>query len=151
MFRSALTGRTRRRDTACSVLAVVMLVLAACGGESAEEKAQNTVCDAKADIGKQVDELKSLTAATVTSGAVTQNLDAIKTDLKDISDAQADLSSDRRSEVEAANKAFTSSVEGIASQLGSSLSASDAKAAIATALDALATSYQGAFAPLNCD
>ena len=97
---------------ACSV-AVVMLALAlgACG-ESDEEKAQNTVCDAKDDIGKQVDELKSLTPATVTSDAVTQNLDAIRNDLQDISGAQPDLSSDRRSEVEAANKEFTSSVQG---------------------------------------
>jgi hypothetical protein len=48
--------------TACSVLGVVMLVLAlgACG-ESDEEEAQNTVCDARDDINKQVNELKSLT------------------------------------------------------------------------------------------
>jgi hypothetical protein len=137
---------------ACSALAVVMLALAlgACG-ESDEEKAQNTVCDAKDDIGKQVDELASLTPATVTTDAVTQNLDAIKTDLEDISDAQSDLSSDRRSEAEAATKAFTSSVKGIASQLGSSLSASDAKAQVATALQQLEASYQKAFAPLSCD
>ena len=138
--------------TACSVLAVLMLVFAlgACG-ESDEEKAQNTVCDARADIAEQVDELGSLTPATVTADGVEQNLDAIKTDLKDISDAQADLSSDRRSEAEAATKAFSSSVQGIASQLGSSLSAADAKAQVATALDQLAASYQKAFAPLNCD
>ena len=82
---------------------------------------------------------------------MTQNLDAIKTDLKDIADAQSDLSSDRRSEAEAANKAFISSVEGIASELGSSLSASDAKAEVVTALDQLTASYQETFAPLNCD
>jgi hypothetical protein len=138
--------------TACSILAVVMLVFAlgACG-ESDEEKAQNKVCDARDDIAKQVDELKSLTPSTVTADGVTQNLDAIKTDLKDISDAQSDLSSDRRSEAEAANKAFSSSVEGIASELGSSLSAADAKAQVVTALDQLSASYQKAFAPLNCN
>jgi hypothetical protein len=138
--------------TACSVLAVVMLVFAlgACG-ESDEEKAQNKVCDAKADIGKQVDELKGLTPATVTSDGVTQNLDAIKTDLKDISDAESDLSSDRRSEAEAATKEFTSSVEGIASDLGSSLSAADAKAQLVTELNQLAASYQKAFAPITCN
>jgi hypothetical protein len=137
--------------TACSALAVVMLVFAlgACS-ESDEEKTQNKVCDAKADIGKQVDELKGLTAATVTSDGVTENLDAIKTDLQDISDAQSDLSSDRRSEAEAANKEFTSSVEEVAGQLGSSLSAADAKAQIVTALNQLAASYQKAFAPINC-
>ena len=138
--------------TTFSFLAVVLLALAmgACG-ESDEEKAQNKVCDATADIAEQVDELKGLTAATVTKDGVTQNLDAIKTDLQDISDAVPDLSSDRRSEVEAATQAFTSSVEGIASQLGSSLSAADAKAQVVTALDQLAASYQKAFAPLNCD
>jgi hypothetical protein len=82
---------------------------------------------------------------------VTQNLDAIKTDLKNIEAAQGDLSSDRRSEAEAANKAFTSSVQDISSQLGSSLSASDAKAEVVTALDQLAASYQKAFAPVDCD
>ena len=136
--------------TACSALAVVALALGACG-ESSEEKAQNTVCDARADIGKQVDTLKSLTPATVTKDAVTQSLDAIKNDLKEISDAQSDLSSDRRSEVEAANKAFASSIEGIAGQIGTSLSATDAKAGLATALQQLGTSYEETFAPLNCD
>lgn len=127
----------------CSAAVVLLaLALGACG-ESDEEKAQNKVCDAKADIGKQVGELKSLTPTTVTADGVTQNLDAIKTDLQDISDAQSDLSSGRRSEAEAANKAFTSSVQEIASQLGSS--------GVVTALDQLAASYQKAFAPVTCD
>ena len=79
------------------------------------------------------------------------NLDAIKDDLNNISDSQSDLSSDRRSEAEAATKAFTSSVQGTASELGSSLSAADAKTQVLTAIDQLAASYQTAFAPLNCD
>jgi hypothetical protein len=50
---------------ACSAAVVMLaLTLGACG-ESDEEKAQNQVCDARADIAKQVDELKGLTAATV--------------------------------------------------------------------------------------
>ena len=138
--------------TACLGAAVVSLalVLGACG-ESSEEKAQATVCDARADMSKQVDTLKGLTPATVTTGAVTQSLDAIKSDLDDISGAQSDLSSDRRSEVEAANKAFASSVDGIASDVLSSLTAADAKAALVTALQQLGTSYEQAFAPVNCD
>jgi hypothetical protein len=137
---------------AYSAVAVVMLVLVlgACG-ESSEEKAQNTVCDSRDDIGKQVDKLKSLTPTTVTTDGVKQSLDAIKKDLQDIAGAQSDLSSDRRSQVEAANKAFASSVEGIASQVVHSLSASDAKTALVTALQQLGASYQKAFAPLNCD
>jgi hypothetical protein len=42
---------------------MLVFALGACG-ESDEEKAQNKVCDAKADIGKQVDELTALTPAT---------------------------------------------------------------------------------------
>ena len=138
--------------TACSALAVGMLVLAlgACG-ESSEEKAQNTVCDARDDIGKQVNELKALTPATVTTDAVAKNLNAIKNDLTDIADAQSELSSDRRSDVEAANKAFASSLQGVAGEVGRSLSASDAKAKIVTALQQLEASYQKSFARLNCD
>jgi uncharacterized protein YhaN len=137
---------------ACSALAIVMLalVLGACG-ESDEEKAQNTVCDAKTAIGEEVDELKAVTPATVTADGVRQNLEAIQVDLKNISAAQGELSEDRRSEAEAATKEFTTSVQGVASELGSSLSASDAKGAVATALDQLAASYQKAFAPVNCD
>ena len=136
--------------TACTLLAVAMLALAACG-DSKEEKAQASVCSARADIGKQVDQLKGLTLATVTTDAVTQSLSAIRNDLKDISGAQSDLSGDRRSEAEAANKAFASSVRGIAVQIGSSLSAADAKAGLVTALQQLAASYKSAFDPVNCD
>ena len=137
---------------ACTVLAVVTLALAlgACG-ESDEEKAQNTICDAKTDIGEELDELKSVTPATFTADGVRQNLEAIQVDLKNIEAAQGDLSSDRRSEVEAANQAFANSVQEIAGQLGGSLSASDAKAQVVTALQQLQASYQKAFAPLNCD
>jgi len=138
--------------TAWSVLAVVMLALGlgACG-ESSEDKAKATVCNARNDIGKQVDELKGLTPATVMTDAVKESLGAIRNDLKDISGAQSDLSNDRRSEAESANKAFTSSVKGIASQLGSSLSASDAKASVVTALQQLQATYQSTFARVNCD
>ena len=111
----------------------------------------NSVCDARDDIAKQVDELDSLTPATVTTDAVTQNLDAIQNDLNDIADAQSDLSDDRRSEVEAATNEFISTVNNVASDLGSSLSASDAKARVVTGLGQLQASYQKAFAPLNCD
>ena len=137
--------------TASGFLAVVMLAFAvgACG-ESAADKAKTTVCDARADIGKQVNELKSLTPSTVTKDAVTQPLNAIKNDVKDISGAQSDLSSDRRSQVEAATKAFTSDVKRIAGELGASLSASNAKAGVITALQQLEASYQKTFAPIKC-
>ena len=130
-------------------VAILMFALGACG-DSSDDKAQATVCDARADIGKQVDQLKSLTAATVTKDAVTQSLDTIKNDLDDMSSARADLSSERRSQAEAANKSFTSSVKEIKSELLISLSASDAKTALVTALQQLEATYQKTFEPVDC-
>jgi hypothetical protein len=132
------------------VVALLALVLGACG-ESDQETALNTVCGARDDMGKQVDELKGLTPATVTTDAVTQNLAAIRNDLNEIADARSDLSDDRRSEVEAATNEFTSSVKAVTSDLGTSLSASDAKAQVVTALQQLEASYKNAFAPLDCN
>lgn len=137
--------------TACGALIVLLAFAIGACGESSEDKAQAAVCDARADMGKQVDELKGLTAATVTTDAVKENLTAIRNDLKDITAAQSDLSDDRRSEAEAANKAFSSSVRSTVSELGTSLSASDAKSALTAALQQLASTYQSTFAPLNCD
>jgi uncharacterized protein YhaN len=132
------------------VVTLLALVLGACG-ESDQEAALNTVCGARDDMGKQVDELKGLTPATVTTDAVRQNLDAIRNDLNEIAGARSDLSDDRRSEVEAATNEFTSSVKAVASDLGTSLSASDAKAQVVTALQQLEASYKNAFAPLDCN
>ena len=145
-----LKGPGMRSVRTVVVVALLALALGACG-ESDEEKAMNTVCDAGDDIAKQVDELNSLTPATVTTDAVTQNVDAIQNDLNDIADAQSDLSDDRRSEVEAGTNEFTSTVKNVASDLGTtSLSASDAKARVVTGLQQLEASYKKAFAPLGC-
>ena len=150
------------RSTACVLaLATLTLALGACGGDdssadkastpTAAEAAQSTVCDARADIATQVDELKGLTAATVTKDGVKQSLETIKKSLSDMSSAQSELSGDRRSEAEAANKAFTSSVQQIKSEFLSSVSASDAKTALVAALQQLATSYKTTFEPLDCN
>jgi len=128
---------------------MLALALGACG-ESKEEKATNTVCDAKDDLAKQVEELAGLTPATVTRDGVKDNLEAIQKDLNDMADALPDLSDDRRSEVEAANKEFTTSVKTVAGDLGKSLSASDAKTQVANALQELEASYKKAFASLDC-
>ena len=148
------------RPTFCALaIATLVLALSACGDDSSadkastptpEEQAQTTVCNARSDISTQVDELKGLTAGTVTKDGVTQSLETIKKSLNDIAGAQSQLSSDRRSEAEAATKTFTSSVQGIKSQCLDSLSAADAKTALVGALQQLATSFQTAFEPLNC-
>jgi valyl-tRNA synthetase len=128
---------------------VAALALGACG-ESKQDKAKTAVCDAKADIGKQVDTLKSLTITTATADDVQNSLKAINSDLSKIKDAQGDLSDERRQQVQNANKAFTSQLESIAGSLGKSTSLSEAKAQLTSALQQLADAYKQSFAQVDC-
>ena len=107
---------------ATSAVLLVAFALAACG-DSAEENAQNTVCDARADISEKVDELKAMTPATFNVDDATEGLSAIRADLTQIKDAQAELSDDRREQVSSANEAFESEVAQIVEQVGGSGSA----------------------------
>jgi uncharacterized phage infection (PIP) family protein YhgE len=137
----------------CSATLVLVLVgalaLGACG-ESKQDKAKTTVCDARADIGKQVDKLKGLTITTATTDDVQNSLKAINSDLSKIKDAQGDLSDERRKQVQDANKAFTSQLSDIAGSLGKSTSLSEAKAQLTSALQQLATAYKQSFARVDC-
>jgi hypothetical protein len=126
------------------------LVLTACGS-SGEDTAQQTVCDARQDVSKQVDELRSLTPATLKPAAVSEHLAAIRSDLSTIKDAQADLNDDRRKQVEAANQAFRSEVEDVAKQMVAGAAAGDAASTISTATQQLASSYEQTFARIDCD
>lgn len=141
---------TMRTGLAAVTAATLFLALGACG-ESSEDKAKNTVCDARSDISKQIDALKNLTPSTITKDAVTQPLDAIKSDLGNIRDAQPDLNQERRSQVQSANEAFTSSLQQIASEFLQSVSASDASTQLKTAVQNLEAAYKSALAPIDCD
>jgi predicted nucleic acid-binding Zn-ribbon protein len=134
------------------VAGLLLIAATAVGcGESDEEKAQAQVCDARADMQKQVDELAGLTPATATVDGVKENLNAIEDDLKQIKSAQGDLNEERKQEVESATQQFTSELEGIASGLTSDLSLSGAKAKLESAGKQLASSYQQTFAQIDCE
>ena len=96
--------------TLSGCLVVLAVVLAGCG-ESKEETAQNSVCDAKAGIEKQVQELDGLTASTVTLDGVKSSLQTIGDDLTKLKDAQGDLSGDRKDEAEKAWQTFRTEVK----------------------------------------
>jgi hypothetical protein len=125
------------------------LALGACG-ESKEDKAKSTVCDARADISKEVNSLTSLTASTVTVDGVQSSLKAIRSNLSKIKDAQGDLSGNRRQQVQDATKTFTSQVQSIAGSVVKSTSLSDAKAQLTSALQQLGTAYKQSFARVDC-
>ena len=139
-----------RPSIALVLLSVVAALAVGACGESKEDKAKNTVCSARADISKQVDQLKSLTISTATADDVQQSVKAITSNLSKIKDAQGDLSDDRRQQVEAATKTFTSQVQSILGSLGKSTSLSDAKSQLTAATQELATAYQQSFARIDC-
>ena len=142
-------GAHMRRRALAIPLVVAALALTGCG-ESDEENAQQTVCDARQDISNQVDSLKSLTPATISTDAVSENVEAIQSDLSAIKGAQSELSDDRRQQVESANPEFTSQVEGTLREIGTSTTAQDAASTISSAGQQLATTYEQTFARIDC-
>jgi len=131
--------------------AVLLVSIAAAGcGESSEDKAQTTVCNARASISKQVDQLKAMTPATFTTAAASKSLSAIRSDLKDIADAQGDLADDRRQQVQQANQEFAGKVRDTLTQVFRSTSGADAKNQVTGALQQLATTYKQTYARVDC-
>jgi Tfp pilus assembly protein PilP len=139
------------RFTVATVILLVLAagVLSACG-QSKEDKAKSQVCDARADIAKQVDSLKSLTITTATTSKISDSLKAIQSDLKKIADASGDLSAARKKDVQAANDQFKSTMSEITADFGSKLSIQDLATQGRAALQQLADSYANTFGKLSC-
>jgi uncharacterized protein YhaN len=127
----------------------VSLAFAACG-ESDEEKAQNQVCDAREDIKGQVTELQQLTLGTATTDKVKTHLNAIKDDINKIADAQGQLNDTQKQQLQKANDAFTSQVDNLIKNLGTSLSLQDAAAQLKVSVTDLAEAYETALSPIEC-
>lgn len=133
-----------------AVLASAALMVAC--GESDEEKAQNRVCDARADIERRVDDLAGLTATTVSIEQVTNNLEAMRDDLQKIAAEREDLAPDQRRAVEEAGQRFRSELEATARDLVSgTTSGEEAGERIGAALDDLGKSFRDAYGPVDCD
>jgi uncharacterized protein YjbJ (UPF0337 family) len=137
-----------------SIAFVLIALLAALGlgacGESKQDKAKTSVCSARSDIRKEVDKLKGLTPSTVTVDGVQSSLKNIRDDLSKIKDAQGDLSGDRRTQVEDATKTFASQLQSIAGSVVKSVSVSEAKTQLTSALQQLGDAYQQSFARVDC-
>ena len=148
------TGSCRVREwvamkRSLSIVLLLGTLLGACG-ESDEEQAQDAVCDARASIQKQVEELSTLTPGTATAASVGDSLMAIRDDLEQIAEAQGDLNDERKQEVESANKEFMSQFQSIAKELSASLSVSGAKEQFQAAVRQLADAYGQSFAGVDC-
>jgi len=132
------------------LLLAAVLGVSACGGQSAADKAKSQVCDARADISKNVNKLQGLTLATASVDGVKKNVQAIQDDLGKIKDAQGNLKGDRKQQVQSANEAFTQQVKSIASSVTSNLSLSEAGTQLKTAATQLANSYQQTLGKIDC-
>jgi Rad3-related DNA helicase len=140
---------TRPKTTA--ILAGLLAALLVACGESEEEKAQDRVCDARADIEKRVDDLAGLTITTASIEDVTNNLQAIRDDLETIAAERDDLAPEQQDAVDQAAKRFRSELETAAKDVVSgAASGEEAGARIGSALDDLAKSFREAYGPVDC-
>ncbi len=139
-----------RKLAGVALALALALAVSACGGKSAEDRAQTKVCSARGDIKTQVDKLKSTNVSTASLGGLQSSLQAIGDSLSQIADAQKDLKGDRKQQVQTAGQTFKSDVAGVGRQLVAGLGASDGKQQIKTALQGLESSYEKALAPIDC-
>ena len=147
-----VTSRHSIRKWMIAMLAGLLAALPVACGESEEEKAQNTVCDARADIQRRVDDLAALTITSASIDELTSNLKAIRDDLEKIAAEREDLAPEQRQEVEQAATSFRSELETAAKDIVSgAASGEEAGARIGAALDQLAKSFRKAYGPVNCD
>ncbi len=141
--------RARFASVATALLMLVTMIATGCG-ESEEDQAQQDVCAARDDLHHQVEDLTALTPSTASVQVVQEKLTAIRDDLKKIGDARANLSDDRRQEVDNANKEFVSQLDTIVKDLGTSLSVSEAGTKLKEAAQQLGTAYEQTFAKIDC-
>jgi uncharacterized phage infection (PIP) family protein YhgE len=133
-----------------ALLAVLLpLVLATGCGESAQAKAEKTVCEGKAEISAGVNGLKGLTATTASASAVQDNLKSIESGLSKVKSAQDQLSAKRKEEIEHANDQLSAALSSFAHEL-TNLTGPQAQAKLTAAAEKLVASYQQALAPIPC-
>jgi hypothetical protein len=133
-----------------SYIAVALVAVVVGCGDSKSDKAMADVCAARADISKQVDQLKNMTISSASTNQITDSLQAIRDDLSKIAAARKDLSDDRRQQVDAANTKFQSSVRATLLDVGKTVSLKDAATQLNNAFDRLAASYKEAFSGVDC-
>jgi hypothetical protein len=127
------------------------VTLAACG-ESAEEEALAGVCDARASIQSHIEDLEGLriTAATDIESAeaaqLRSTLDAIRSDVGEITDASDELAEDTRQQVEAATDDFRPRLDTAVVR-----SVGEGGTELVRLIDALARSYEETLASIDCE
>jgi hypothetical protein len=152
--------------TTRTVCACVALALCGCGSSSdekptpsqaptqapasAQDQAASQVCAARADIQAQVETLTTLSAGSATKTDVTSALAAVGTNLQKIKDAQADLTPERKQQVQDATTAFGTQLQAIVRQAVSEGSTGDAKTQATNAAASLKSAVTESLQPIDC-
>ena len=131
------------------IAAAATLAITGCG-ESAADKAQKQVCNARADIQTQVKTLQSLPVAPSSIAAAKTSLQAIEADVRQIADAQGDLNKERKQSIQSANDQFKTQLQSIVTSFTSNLSLSNAQEQVSAAGTQLVDSYQQTLGKIDC-
>lgn len=145
------TASSTRRAAAALAVAALLAAAAGCGGgSSSADQAKTNACNAKADIGHQVQNLKNLPPTLDSVDTAKKTLNHISADLTTIQDNASQISGDLKKQLTDANAQFKSQVTQIGQSITSAQSLSEAATALATAGQQLATQYQQAFGNVKC-
>jgi hypothetical protein len=140
---------------------IVPLVIGAMGlsacGESSEDKAAKQVCAATSEISSQINKLKALPVSSSFPSEVKTSAEAIGTSLTKIKDAAPNLATERKEEVDAANKTVATELALLTVHLASVAKSSNLETALKSAepelkasLNQLSTAYKSTLEALKC-
>ena len=117
---------------------------------SPQDQAASDVCAARADIQTQVETLSTIGTGDVTRNDVTSALDAIATNLEKMKAAQANLTPERKQQVQDAVTAFGTQLQAVVRQAVADRSKDDAKAQATDAAASLKTAVTESLQPIEC-
>ncbi len=117
---------------------------------STQDQAASQVCTARDHIQTQVDTLTTLSAGSATKADVTSALAAITADLQTIKGAQADLTPERKQQVQDATTAFGTELEDIVRQTVAGLATTDPKTQAKSAAASLKSAVTDSLKPIDC-
>jgi hypothetical protein len=117
---------------------------------SPQDQAASQVCAARADIEAQVETLTTISTGDATRNDVTSALAAITTNLQKIKDAQADLTPERKQQVQDATTAFGTQLQAIAREAVAQRSKADAKTQATDAAASLKSAVTESLQPIDC-
>ncbi|MGA9279477.1 hypothetical protein [Ilumatobacter sp.] len=147
--RSLGLGETRRRGGRRAVTAVLVVVslgaLAACGGsDTGSESSQEAFCDAGDRLRTDVEGIATLDFLSGDTDGLSEQFDAIRSDLDELSESGSDVASEEIDDLQAAVDEFGASVESLTD--GFSI---DAAGAVADSVGDLVTAASAAFERLS--